>query len=109
YCLIHTRDSELRKILEAKNKKKKRKLSGQQDEHARPPTSKPNPGRPGVRTYTKRPKVIDLGAEYRRDDVLRVESSWHGDYESDSESLDNDVDDPLRTKSQLRSKNGKAC
>jgi hypothetical protein len=64
YCLIHTRDSELRKVLEAKNKKKKRKLSGQQDEHARPPTSKPNPGRPGVRTYTKRPKVIDLGSVF---------------------------------------------
>ena len=26
-----------------------------------------------------------------------MESSWHGDYESDSESLDNDMDDPLRS------------
>jgi hypothetical protein len=42
-------------------------------------------------------RIYYLGAEYRRDDVLRVESSWHGDYESDSESLDNDVDDPLRS------------
>lgn len=38
-----------------------------------------------------------LAAEYRRDDVLRVESSWHGDYESDSESIDNEMDDPLRS------------
>ncbi|XP_028396593.1 KAT8 regulatory NSL complex subunit 2-like isoform X2 [Dendronephthya gigantea] len=96
YCLLHTRDSELRKVLEAKTKKKKRKLSGQQDEQPKAPTSKPGPGRPaGVRNYTKRPKVLDLG-EYRRDDVLRVESSWHGDYESDSESIDNEMDDPLR-------------
>lgn len=63
YCLLHTRDSELRKVLEAKTKKKKRKLSGQQDEHPKPPTSKPGPGRPaGVRNYTKRPKVLDLGS-----------------------------------------------
>ena len=59
---MHTRDSELRKVLEAKTKKKKRKLSGNQDEQTRPVPSKPGPGRPaGVRNYTKRPKVIDLG------------------------------------------------
>jgi hypothetical protein len=41
--------------------------------------------------------VFSSASEYRRDDVLRVDSSWHGDYESDSESLDNDMDDPLRS------------
>ena len=66
YCLLHTRDSELRKVLETKTKKKKRKLSDrQQDEHARPATSKQGPGRPaGVRNYTKRPKVLELGSVY---------------------------------------------
>ena len=60
FCLIHTRDAELRKALE-KTKKKKRKLSaGQQEAPSRPLTSKP--GRPpGVRNYTKRPKVLELG------------------------------------------------
>ena len=65
YCLLHTRDSELRKVLETKTKKKKRKLSGQQEEHTRPATSKPGPGRPaGVRNYTKRPKVLEIGILY---------------------------------------------
>ena len=65
YCLIHTRDSELRKALEAKTKKKKRKLSGQQDEQPKPSVTQKGPGRPpGVRNYTKRPKVIDPGSVF---------------------------------------------
>ena len=37
-----------------------------------------------------------LGGMSKRDETLRVDNSWHGDHESDTESLDNEIDDPLR-------------
>ncbi|CAH3017424.1 unnamed protein product, partial [Porites evermanni] len=96
FCIIHTRKAELRRAVEERRKRRHHEGDGEEsydgDREKRRRTSSSN--------SQKSDKLDNHSSDDEGgasgDDYLKVDSAWHGDIDSDAESVDSEEEDPLK-------------
>ncbi|EDO43636.1 predicted protein, partial [Nematostella vectensis] len=101
YCIIHTRKAVLRRAVEKRRKRRQRKQrqEGEGDygeDYNRAPAKRWRHLSSAKSTDEPQSQDDDDDEEEDDDGSLKVDSAWHGDVDSDAESVDSDDGDILR-------------
>jgi len=96
FCIIHTRKAELRRAVEERRKRRHHEGDGEEnydgDKEKRRRTSSSN----SQKSDKQDGHSSDEEAGGSGDDYLKVDSAWHGDIDSDADSVDSEEEDPLK-------------
>ncbi|KAL9967884.1 hypothetical protein ACROYT_G026188 [Oculina patagonica] len=95
FCIIHTRKAELRRAVE-----ERRKRRHQDDVEGSYDDEKGKRRRTSSSNSQKSDKLdghsTDEDGGGSGDDYLKVDSAWHGDIDSDADSVDSEEEDPIK-------------
>lgn len=97
FCIIHTRKAELRRAVEERRKRRHHEGDGNEsydeNKEKRRRTSSTNSQKSDKADGHSSDEEVGAGSG---DDYLKVDSAWHGDIDSDADSVDSEEEDPLK-------------